>query len=159
MPRRIPDYPDAFAEWNAISSFGSILSVIATILFIRIAYLMFTGQEFNKGSTANIGGNKITWIDYYGSKLIKLDLLRKTWVSNKLSVKQPFSNVVSYSLINTVPSTKGGAADTLREELVNDNIVHYSIEQAIPDPIPSHPYNMLPVLIKISNSSYDSKNH
>lgn len=33
MPRRIPDYPDAFAAWNAISSFGSLVSVVATALF------------------------------------------------------------------------------------------------------------------------------
>src|ERR1700679_505016 len=34
MPRRIPDYPDAYASLNAISSYGSILSVIATCIFI-----------------------------------------------------------------------------------------------------------------------------
>ena len=38
MPRRIPDYPDAFAGWNLISSFGSIVSVIATALFLYIIY-------------------------------------------------------------------------------------------------------------------------
>jgi cytochrome c oxidase subunit 1 len=41
MPRRIPDYPDAYAEWNAISSYGSIVSVIATILFGYILYDLF----------------------------------------------------------------------------------------------------------------------
>jgi cytochrome c oxidase subunit 1 len=39
MPRRISDYPDAFAGWNLISSFGSIISVVATWLFLQIVYL------------------------------------------------------------------------------------------------------------------------
>lgn len=46
MPRRIPDYPDAFSGWNAISSFGSIISVVATILFSYIIYDIFVnGKE------------------------------------------------------------------------------------------------------------------
>jgi cytochrome c oxidase subunit 1 len=38
MPRRVSDYPDAFAGWNLISSFGSIISVAAAILFLYIVY-------------------------------------------------------------------------------------------------------------------------
>jgi cytochrome c oxidase subunit 1 len=38
MPRRISDYPDGFAGWNLVSSFGSIISVIATVLFLHIIY-------------------------------------------------------------------------------------------------------------------------
>jgi cytochrome c oxidase subunit 1 len=38
MPRRIPDYPDAFSGWNAISSFGSLVSLISAILFGYIIY-------------------------------------------------------------------------------------------------------------------------
>ena len=38
MPRRISDYPDAFAGWNLISSIGSIISVIAAWLFLYIVY-------------------------------------------------------------------------------------------------------------------------
>ena len=38
MPRRISDYPDAFAGWNLISSIGSIVSVVATWLFLDILY-------------------------------------------------------------------------------------------------------------------------
>ena len=39
MPRRISDYPDAFAGWNLISSYGSIISVVATGLFLYIVYI------------------------------------------------------------------------------------------------------------------------
>lgn len=39
MPRRISDYPDAFAGWNLISSLGSIISVIATWVFLYLVYL------------------------------------------------------------------------------------------------------------------------
>ena len=39
MPRRISDYPDAFAGWNLVSSFGSIISVVATWMFLHILYL------------------------------------------------------------------------------------------------------------------------
>ena len=39
MPRRISDYPDAFAGWNLVSSLGSITSVIATWLFLYILYV------------------------------------------------------------------------------------------------------------------------
>jgi len=35
---QIPDYPDAFAAWNAISSFGSLVSVVAIALFGYIIY-------------------------------------------------------------------------------------------------------------------------
>jgi len=44
MPRRIPDYPDAFSGWNQWSSFGSLISVVATILFGYIIYDIFVNQ-------------------------------------------------------------------------------------------------------------------
>lgn len=44
MPRRIPDYPDSFAGWNEISSFGSLISVIATLLFCYIIYDILANQ-------------------------------------------------------------------------------------------------------------------
>ena len=37
MPRRIPDYPDAFAGWNLISSLGSYVSFTGHIIFIVTA--------------------------------------------------------------------------------------------------------------------------
>jgi len=46
MPRRIPDYPDAFAGWNLVASFGSIMSVIAVGVFIFVIYdQLVNGKE------------------------------------------------------------------------------------------------------------------
>ena len=42
MPRRIPDYPDAFAGWNAIASYGSYLSLLATLFFFYVVYHTLT---------------------------------------------------------------------------------------------------------------------
>ena len=45
MPRRISDYPDAFTGWNLTSSIGSIISVIATIIFLYIVYDQLTNNK------------------------------------------------------------------------------------------------------------------
>jgi len=45
MPRRIPDYPDCFADWNLIASFGSNLSVISALFFFYIVYKTLTTDE------------------------------------------------------------------------------------------------------------------
>ncbi|OMJ07033.1 cytochrome c oxidase subunit 1 [Smittium culicis] len=45
MPRRIPDYPDAYTGWNLISSYGSLISVFSTILFLYILYDQLTKVE------------------------------------------------------------------------------------------------------------------
>ena len=36
MPRRIPDYPDAFAGWNYVASIGSYISSAGVLLFLWI---------------------------------------------------------------------------------------------------------------------------
>lgn len=45
MPRRVPDYPDAFAGWNAVASFGSLISTVSIVLFFYIAYITLTAGE------------------------------------------------------------------------------------------------------------------
>ena len=38
MPRRIPDYPDAMAGWNAVASYGSMISAFSALFFLYIVY-------------------------------------------------------------------------------------------------------------------------
>jgi cytochrome c oxidase subunit I len=45
MPRRIPDYPDAFFLWNNIASFGSTVSSMGLLLFFYIIYVTLTAGE------------------------------------------------------------------------------------------------------------------
>ena len=45
MPRRIPDYPDAFHGWNAIASYGSYISVVATLFFFYVVYKTLTTDK------------------------------------------------------------------------------------------------------------------
>jgi len=42
MPRRVPDYPDAFAGWNSVASFGSYLSALSAVFFFVIVYFTLT---------------------------------------------------------------------------------------------------------------------
>ena len=45
MPRRIPDFPDAYTEWNSIASFGTFVTLTSTAFFIYIIYVTFTSNE------------------------------------------------------------------------------------------------------------------
>jgi cytochrome c oxidase subunit 1 len=45
MPRRIPDYPDAYAFWNNLSSLGSYVSVLGVVLFFYIIYEALAGKS------------------------------------------------------------------------------------------------------------------
>ena len=45
MPRRIPDYPDAYIGWNVLSSFGSIISLVGAVFFLYVVYKTFTSEE------------------------------------------------------------------------------------------------------------------
>jgi len=45
MPRRIPDYPDAFSGWNEIASYGSYMNLLGAFLFFAIIAQAFTNKQ------------------------------------------------------------------------------------------------------------------
>lgn len=42
MPRRIPQYPDAFYGWNLISSWGSVMSVFSVVIGLYSVLVQLT---------------------------------------------------------------------------------------------------------------------
>jgi cytochrome c oxidase subunit 1 len=61
MPRRIPDYPDAYAGWNMVSSIGAYISFAAALLFVGIAiYTITRGQRVG----ANYWGDSATTLEW-----------------------------------------------------------------------------------------------
>jgi cytochrome c oxidase subunit I len=42
MPRRIPDYPTAFAAWNLICSYGAYVSVASLVVFFAVVAQAFS---------------------------------------------------------------------------------------------------------------------
>lgn len=83
MPRRIPDYPDAFAGWNAVSSFGSLLSLVATILFVYIIYDIFVSKKI---ILTNIWAVPAFFIS-----------------ESQFNYETKFTNSLEWSLVNPIP--------------------------------------------------------
>jgi len=42
LPRRYSDFPDAFLGWNIVSSYGSIISLVAVFIFIYVIFRTLT---------------------------------------------------------------------------------------------------------------------
>ena len=46
MPRRIPDYPDAFAFWNSVASYGAWISFLSSVYFIYVLARIWGAPAF-----------------------------------------------------------------------------------------------------------------
>ncbi len=61
MPRRYIDYPDAYAGWNMVSSFGSYISFLSTLFFVvMIFYALARGRR----AAANPWGEGATTLEW-----------------------------------------------------------------------------------------------
>ena len=45
MPRRIPDYPDAYSGWNVLASYGSNISIVSLLVFFSVVYFTLTSEK------------------------------------------------------------------------------------------------------------------
>jgi cytochrome c oxidase subunit I len=61
MPRRYPDYPEAFAYWNHISSIGAFISAAATVWFIGVALYTLTAGRRAADNPWGAGATTLEW--------------------------------------------------------------------------------------------------
>jgi cytochrome c oxidase subunit 1 len=61
MPRRIPDYPDAFAGWNMISSLGAFISGASAVYFLFVLYKTFSSGERVGDNYWGEGATTLEW--------------------------------------------------------------------------------------------------
>jgi cytochrome c oxidase subunit 1 len=61
MPRRIPDYPDAFAGWNHVSSMGAYLAFAATVFFVVMAVYSLVAGRRAVGNPWGAGATTLEW--------------------------------------------------------------------------------------------------
>ena len=61
MPRRYVDYPDAFAGWNEISSWGSYLSGIGVLVFLYGVFEAFSRKRVAGANPWGPGATTLEW--------------------------------------------------------------------------------------------------
>src|ERR1700716_2755018 len=61
MPRRIADYPDAFAGWNLVSSIGAFISYASTLFFVFIVFHTFLAGRRVGANYWGEGATTLEW--------------------------------------------------------------------------------------------------
>jgi cytochrome c oxidase subunit 1 len=61
MPRRIPDYPDAYAGWNLVASIGSYVGAASVVIFLVMLLRLFTSKETVPNNPWGEGATTLEW--------------------------------------------------------------------------------------------------
>ncbi len=61
MPRRIPDYPDAFAGWNVVSSIGAYIGFAAALFFVYVCWHTLTRGARAEANPWGDGATTLEW--------------------------------------------------------------------------------------------------
>jgi cytochrome c oxidase subunit 1 len=61
MPRRVPDYPDAFAGWNLVSSVGAYIAFAGTVFFLVVVWRTFAAGKAVEANPWGSGATTLEW--------------------------------------------------------------------------------------------------
>ena len=61
MPRRYIDYPEVFAGWNQISSYGSYISAVGVLIFLFGVFQAYSRKEKAADNPWGVGATTLEW--------------------------------------------------------------------------------------------------
>jgi cytochrome c oxidase subunit 1 len=61
MPRRYPDYPAAFAEWNYVSSIGAFIGGLSVVFFLIGVWRTFANKTVLADNYWGEGATTLEW--------------------------------------------------------------------------------------------------
>lgn len=90
MPRRVPDFPDAYTFWNMVASLGSAISVIGVLLFLYILVDVYKTPRLRVG--------------YKDGFLFEIDYYLKYWwcrpeINFSLKQERKFNSIMNYNIV------------------------------------------------------------
>lgn len=106
MPRRIPDYADAYYKWNVIASYGSIISVVSTIVFFYAIYRALADKE-------RVGRN------YWGNRAVFQKRVEIRSYTEKRNV-----GVKTLEFLSESPASYHGDMQTIASKVFSSKVEH-----------------------------------
>lgn len=83
IPRRIPDYPDSYYGWNAISSIGSTSAIVSLFWFLYIVYdQLVSNRLINQYSGCEVSFSESNLLRVNSNRAASLDFMLNTPPAN-----------------------------------------------------------------------------
>ncbi|KAL2937228.1 cytochrome c oxidase subunit 1 [Bienertia sinuspersici] len=124
MPRRIPDYPDAYAGWNALSSFGSYISVVGICcFFVVVTITLSSGKKKRCAPSPWAVEENSTTLEWMVQRIHSQGSILKQTPKQRLQDQlfQGHNNPLSRG-ISLSTSMDGGSAQASEEEFTTKEV-------------------------------------
>jgi len=157
MPRRIPDYPDAYQSWNSIISYGSYITFFGFLLFLYIIYKALAEKKISRNNPwLNMMNNNdheikilIALLDAFPKKIMFERTKRVVKARNHMTSK-------SYEIHTAWTPTPDPVFQYFNFprciqtiELNSKSFSSPSLEMILPSPLPSHTFVELPKIVTV----------
>jgi heme/copper-type cytochrome/quinol oxidase subunit 1 len=100
MPRRIPDYPDAYTSFNTLATFGAFISIVATFYFFSLVYTALSATDSKTRLVVNYIKSFISMLfDSISNPLFNIYRNFSNKILNKTDLSANFINILLVNII------------------------------------------------------------